>query len=180
MPVRLPAMDRRLLEIACRIPMSMKAGGRLFSRMAKGILGRGAWIPDANDGVRPGSNHVWRLLQRALRETANRRRTTLRALGFKQAVPTSWHDYQSYWRQSAILRQLLAEHGKNLRSFEATVFRADPRTLWASPDLNWLHGFRLVQLALWKSVVQEYRTAAKGRQFTRPELELSSPKGSDS
>lgn len=168
MPIRLPAMDRRVLEIACRIPMSAKAGGRLFTRMARNLFGPGAAIPDANDGVRPGSNHVWRLAQRALREAANKRRTTLRRLGIAQAVPTSWHDYQCYWRESRMLKQLLAEHGNNLRDFEGSVFCVDPQKLCQDAALPWLNGFRFVQLALWKSLLYEYRNiAGKAKRNSR-------------
>ena len=36
--------------------------------MARRVLGRGSGIPDANDGVRPGSAHCWRLAQRTIRK----------------------------------------------------------------------------------------------------------------
>jgi hypothetical protein len=160
MPVRLPAMDRRVLEIACRIPMKLKAQGHLFARMAKDLLGRGARIPDANDGVRPGSNHVWRLCQRAARELANGRRSTLRRLGWAQPVPTSWHDYQQYWQKSAALHELIQVHGPNLSEFETGVFTRSPRALLSDQSLGWLYGFRLVQLALWRGVVREYSKSA--------------------
>lgn len=161
LPVRLPAMDRRLLDLACRVPMRMKMGGRLFKRMATPIMGKGARIPDANDGVRPGSNHVQRLLQRAIRKVENRGRKTLGQLGVKFHVPHSWHDYQRYWQRSLLLRRLGEEHGRNLEAFD--VFETNPQQLIADPKLPWEYGLRLVQLALWKSIVREYRTAIRGK-----------------
>ena len=161
LPVRLPAMDRRLLDLACRVPMRMKMGGRLFKCMATPIMGRGARIPDANDGVRPGSNHVQRLLQRGIRKVENRGRKALGQLGVRLHVPHSWHDYQRYWQKSVLLRRLSEEHGRNLQEFD--VFETNPQQLIADPKLPWEHGLRLVQLALWKSIVREYRAAICGK-----------------
>jgi len=161
MPVKLPAMDRRLLDTACRIPMSSKAGGTLFARMARPIFGKGANIPDANDGVRPGSKHLSRLLQRAVRKLENNRREILNGLGLTLPVPTSWHDYQRYWRESRLLGKLFSEHGKNLRDFDGAVFASDPQAACKDPEFSWLYGFRLLQLGLWKSCLREYGTAAR-------------------
>lgn len=160
MPVRLPAMDRRLLEIACRIPMRAKAGGQLFMKMAPKVLGMGARIPDANDGVRPGSGHVSRLAQRTIRKMQNKGREALGRLGLKPAVPHSWHDYQRYWRESGMLGQLIHEHGSQLKVFEGLVFQGDSAKLLADKSLPWEFGFRLLQLALWKSVLSGYRAHA--------------------
>jgi asparagine synthetase B (glutamine-hydrolysing) len=161
MPVRLPAMDRRLLDIACRIPMRAKAGGELFNRMAVTIFRRGARIPNANDGVRPGSGHASRLVQRACRKFENRARECLAGLGLKPPVPHSWHDYQRYWRESEMLRQLILEHGNQLRRFEGQLFQGDPRKLIEDRTLPWEFGFRLVQLAIWSSLISEYRIQTK-------------------
>jgi asparagine synthetase B (glutamine-hydrolysing) len=157
MPIRMPAMDRRLLDIACRVPMRVKAGGRLFMRMATNIIGKGAFIPDANDGVRPGSHHVSRLIQRGVRKLETTGRQLSNGLGLNLHVPTSWHDYQRYWQQSGLIRKLVSEHGGNLREFQGLVFKGDPEQFLAEGTLHWERGFRLLQLALWKSALRHYR-----------------------
>jgi asparagine synthetase B (glutamine-hydrolysing) len=159
LPVRLPAMDRRVLEVACRIPMRVKAEGRLFFRMACQILGKGACIPDANDGVRPGSGHASRIFQRAIRKFENSGRKFLALGGLKLSPPHSWHDYQRYWRESKLLRQFIQEHGRNLEEFEGEILGCRSQDVLHSPTLSWENGFRFVQLALWKSAVREYRRA---------------------
>ena len=128
--------------------------------MALPIYGKGAAIPDANDGVRPGSKHLGRLVQRAVRKVENNRRELLGRLGVALPVPTSWHDYQRYWRDSQILRELVVKHGKNLQSFEGSVFCSDALALCEDPQFPWLYGFRLLQLGIWKSCLREYRAAA--------------------
>jgi len=157
LPIRLPAMDRRLLDIAARIPMSAKADGYLFGRVAGGILGRGVRIPDANDGVRPGSSHARRLLQRALRKMEDTTRRTIAKLGGKLQIQGSWHDYQRYWRQNQHLGVLRHEYGQHLRKLEGTVFSCDPCLLLEDRTLHWQHGFRLLQLAIWLSLLEDYQ-----------------------
>lgn len=159
-PIRLPAMDRRFLDIACRMPMSLKAQGRVFQRMAVQILGKGVRIRNANDGVRPGSSHVSALAQKAMRRTENLGRRLLQSLGVQLPVPHSWHDYQRYWQESAGLRTLATEHGRHLKELEGAVFGSDPTVLLHDRTLPWKYGFRLTQLAIWQSILAIYRRAA--------------------
>jgi asparagine synthetase B (glutamine-hydrolysing) len=106
MRLRLPVMDRPLVELALQIPATMKAGGQFFEQAIARALGPGRHIPNANDGVRPGSGHWSRLAQRTVRKLQNKKRNTLARLGVKVEVPHSWHDFQTYWRESATLDQL--------------------------------------------------------------------------
>jgi asparagine synthetase B (glutamine-hydrolysing) len=156
MPMRLPLMDRSLLEIAFRTPMRLKAGGRFFDQAAVRILGPGRSIPSANDGVRPGSGHTARLLQRALRKCENKRRSILTKLGVQLQVPHSWHDFRRYLHESPVIGELIASHGTRLREFEGPVFSSDPTRLLRNPAVPWEIGYRLVQLAVWRSILDEY------------------------
>jgi hypothetical protein len=160
-PIRLPAMDRRFLDIACRMPMSLKAQGRVFQRMAIQILGKGVRIPNANDGVRPGSGHFSTLVQKAIRRIEDHGRATLSRFGVQLSVPHSWHDYQRYWQKSEGIRALSTEGINNLQELGGAIFTTDVTALLGEPSLHWLYGFRLVQLAMWISVFADYRRVAR-------------------
>ena len=165
MPVRLPVMDRALLDLAFRVPMRLKAGGHFFEQAAIQILGQGRRIPNANDGVRPGSGHISRLFQRAVRKTQRRARSTLSNLGIRLQVPHSWHDFPRYLYESAALGELIAHHGSQLRNFEDTVFKGDPTKLFRNPDVPWPVGYRLIQLAVWRSIIEHYRLPRKAPEL---------------
>jgi asparagine synthetase B (glutamine-hydrolysing) len=155
LPMRLPVMDRTLVDLAFRIPMQLKAGGRFFEKAAVRILGPGREVPNANNGVKPGSGHWTMILQRALRKTKNTQRRMLSRLGVKQPVPHSWHDFQGYWRDSQVFAALRDEHADQLRALD--VFSSDPVELVRSRTTSWQLGCRLLQLAAWKSLLKEYR-----------------------
>jgi hypothetical protein len=156
LPIRLVAMDRRALEFSFRCPIELKLGSRLYKKAACAIYGKGNSIPNANDGVRPGSGHWSRLAQRAVHET-RRRGTRLRGrLGGKAEVQHSWHDYQRYWRESPKLRRLCDDYGPNLDEFDGLFNEGKARDLLASTDLHWESGFRLLQLAVWRSLRRGY------------------------
>jgi asparagine synthetase B (glutamine-hydrolysing) len=156
MPIRLPVMDRALLDLAFKVPMRLKAGGRFFEQAAIQILGQGRRIPSANDGVRPGSGHVSRLFQRAARKAQRQARSALSKLGVRLQVPHSWHDFPRYLRESSELGELIAQHGHRLRDFEDGVFKGDPTKLFRNPDVPWPVGYRLIQLAVWRSIIEQY------------------------
>ncbi|MGA2863537.1 MAG: asparagine synthase-related protein [Verrucomicrobiota bacterium] len=156
MPLRLPVMDRGLLDLAFRVPARLKAGGYFFEQAALRILGQGRKVPNANDGVRPGSGHLSRLIQRAVRKTQRQARSTLSRLGFRLPVPHSWHDFPRYLRESSALTELIAQNGKRLTEFEGTVFRGDPIRLLRNPEVPWVVGYRLIQLAVWRSLLDQY------------------------
>lgn len=157
MPLRLPVMDREMVDLAFLIPARLKAGGQLYLRAAAMLLGPGARIPNANDGVRPGSGHFSRLAQRALRKMETTGRQVAARVGLRLGVPHSWHDYQSYWRESPALHRLIAAHAANLQSLESTVFNSATAPLFGQKDLPWRVGLRLVQLAVWRSLLAGYR-----------------------
>lgn len=157
MPLRLPVMDREMVDLAFLIPARLKAGGEFYLRAAAMLLGPGARIPNANDGVRPGSSHLFRLAQRALRKTETAGRQMAGRWGLRLGVPHSWHDYQAYWRESPALRRLISEHRDRLQGLESSVFKSPVDVLFDQLDLPWRVGLRLVQLALWRDVVAGYR-----------------------
>jgi len=157
-PLRLPVMDRRMVDLAFRVPMQMKAGGRYFTRSASAILGPGNRVPNANDGVKPGSGHAAFLVQRGKRKMQGQSRRLLTALGVRLPVPHSWHDYQTYWAESEVLRKLVKTHGGRLREFESDVFLGDSRGLLERQDLPWRESLRLLQLAVWRDIIDGYRS----------------------
>ncbi len=167
MPVRLPVMDREMVDLAFLIPARLKAGGELYLRAASMLLGPGARIPNANDGVRPGSGHLSRLTQRALRKTETAGRQMAARLGLRLGVPHSWHDYQAYWRESPALRRLISGHRDRLQGLESSVFKSPVDALFDQADLPWRVGLRLLQLALWRDIVAGYRLVR------RPETALA-------
>jgi len=155
-PLRLPVMDRKLVDLAFQIPIQLKAGNRFFYRAAAAVLGPGRQIPNANDGVRPGSGHASFLMQRCVRKLEMQGRQTLALLGVRMPVPHSWHDYQRYWAESRVLKELIAAHGNRLHEFTDAPFRTDPVQLLQRRDLPWRGALRLLQLAVWRSVLADY------------------------
>src|SRR5206468_4089128 len=130
MPMRIPVMDRALLDLAFRVPISLKTDGQFFERAAIRLLGKGRRIPNANDGVRPGSGHIPRLLQRAVRKTQRQVRTVLAATGVQLEVPHSWHDFPRYLEESPVIADLISQHGCRLTSCGRNVFENDPTALF--------------------------------------------------
>jgi hypothetical protein len=157
LPLRLPAMDRRVVDFGFRCPIELKLGDRIFVMATKNIYSAGSRIPSANDGVRPGSGHWWRLTQRAVRKLQDRSVGVLETLGKEPRVQHSWIDYQRYWQESSRLADLIREYGKNLEQFDGQVFEGRGLDLLKCKNINWREGFRLLQLAVWKSVIEDYR-----------------------
>lgn len=157
LPLRLVAADRRILDFAFKCPVELKLGCKIFIKAAKNIYGVGAHIPCANDGVRPGSNHWSRLAQRAIRKLQDRTTSVLEKLGKEPKIQHSWSDYQSYWRESKKLAQLIQEYGSNLDRFDGVLFKAGGRQLLECKDMHWRNGFRLLQVAIWRGVIDDYR-----------------------
>lgn len=156
LPMRIPTMERGLVELAFRVPVLWKMRG-FFERAATPLLGPGGKVINANNGVRPGSGHARMLVQRAARKLQNTRRTLKRRLGFTEPVPHSWHDFQHYLGTSRVLGELIASHGARLREFQGTVFQADPVALLRHPTVPWNVGYRLIQLATWRALLDNYR-----------------------
>jgi hypothetical protein len=165
-PIRLPVMDRNLVDLAFRIPATVKAG-EFFVRAASLVFGPGNQIPNANDGVRPDSGHFSRLMQRSARKIEVNGRNALEKMGIRTAVPHSWHDYNSYWRESAVFPGLRKEFGANLARFEKQAIRGTAEEWLAGPDKNWRVNYRILQLAVWLGIVREYREKYAQQPFAQ-------------
>jgi len=163
LPVKLVATDRRLLDFAFRCPIELKLGKRIFMEAALSIYGPGVRIPNADDGVRPGSGHWSRLFQRAIGKLQSRTIRILEKLGKEPKIQHSWHDYQKYWRESEKLDQLRQQYGANLNQFDGILFKDSSPELLENKDLDWHYGFRLLQLAVWLGIIEEYRNVLKSR-----------------
>ncbi len=157
LPFRFVGADRRLIDFAFRCPVELKLGNKILIMATKNIYGAGSRIPNANDGVRPGSGHWWRLAQRAVRKLQNRSIGVLEKLGKEPRVQHSWIDYDRYWQESSKLADLIREYGKKLDQFDGQVFEGCGLDLLKCKNINWREGFRLLQLAVWKRVIENYR-----------------------
>jgi len=157
LPVKLVAMDRRLLDFSFRCPIELKLGNKIFIKAAMEIYGPGARIRNANDGVRPGSSHLSRLAQRAIRKTQERTIKTLEMIGKPHKVQNSWSNYEKYWKESKTLKSLIEKHGENLDQFNGQLFKGHCRDLLKSEDINWRNGFRLLHLAVWAGIMKDYQ-----------------------
>ncbi|MHC4259132.1 MAG: hypothetical protein ACYSTF_01785 [Planctomycetota bacterium] len=157
LPIRTCGADRRILDFGFKCPIELKLGAKIFTMAAKKIYGAGARIPNANDGVRPGSGHWSRLAQRAVRKVQDRTCSVLEKLGQKPHIQHSWHDYQKYWEESDKIVELIQEHGTNLDGFDEKLFKGHGRDLFKCEDLKWPGRFRLLQLAIWKGIVDDYK-----------------------
>ncbi len=161
LPLRLVAADRRILDFAFKCPVELKLNNRIFLKAALGIYGRGASIPCANDSVRPNSGYWLRAAQVVARKFQNRTSLMLQKLGKKPKVQHSWSDYQTYWEESDKLTELIQEYGKNISEFDAKLFKRPGRGLLKSKQLRFEWGFRLLQLAIWRHIVKDYRQYIK-------------------
>ena len=155
--MRPPTTDRRVLNFAFKCPVELKLGSRIFQKATRDLLGKGIYIPNANNGVRPCSGHCWRLVQRAIRKSQDRMTKILEKLGKEPQVQHSWHDYQKYWRESHKMKQLIGQHGSNLEELDGILFKESGQELLTRNDLHWQDGFRLLQLAVWKGLVKDYK-----------------------
>jgi len=156
LPIRLLGADRRLLDFAFACPVELKLGDRIFLEAAREVFGPGRRIPSANDGVRPCSGHLWRLVQRAIRKSQDRWTQIAERCGRKGPIQHSWHDYPAYWRQSKKLALLRREYGPYLSCLDGVLFRGCGQALLEDEDLSWEHGLRLLQLAVWLGQRRKY------------------------
>ena len=125
------------------------------------IYGAGARIPCANDGKRPGSGYLSRLSQRAVRKFVDRTNTILEKLGRRSKVQHSWNDYQKYWQESIVLKELIRKYGENLDQFNGQIFVKRGQDLLQHDNIGWRNGFRLLQLAVWNHIIEDNRQFVK-------------------
>ena len=157
LPMKQVVLDRKLIDFCFKCPFHLKLGKRVFLKAAKELYGAGAQIPNVSDGVRPCSGHWWRLFQRAIRKFQDRTTSILEKLGKEPQEQGSWHDYQKYWRESKKLDELRKQYGTNLDRFDRVLFKKSGQDLLVRKDLHWQDGFRLLQLAVWKGLVKDYK-----------------------
>ena len=157
LPSRQVVLDRKLIDFCFKCPVRLKLDKRIFVKAVKEVYGPGVYIPNAEDGVRPGSGHWSRLFQRAMRKLQSRTVRILEKLGKEPQVQGSWHDYQKYWRESEKLRELIREYGANLDQFDGMLFNDSGQALLGRKDISWCYGFRLLQLAVWLGIIGEHR-----------------------
>jgi asparagine synthetase B (glutamine-hydrolysing) len=161
LPVQLVGFDRRLLDFAFKCPVELKLDNKIFLMAAMKIYGPGARIKCVNDGVRPGSSHISRLAQRAIRKTQDIIIRFYEKLSKTSKFQHSWSDYQKYWSQSSKLKSLINEYGANLGQFDGCLFNNCGKDLLKSDNIHWRNGFRLLQVAVWKGIIEDYRKQLK-------------------
>ncbi len=159
-PLRMPALDKRIIDFMFRCPTGIRMEGRLLAMAAKELLKPSRNIPNANTGVRFASTPLGAMAQRARRLAVERSSSLVRkALGLPETINHSWHDYDHYWKTSVSLQKLVASHGKFLEPLESAFFISPALTMLRDPDLHWTSGFRLIQIALWLERMPAYSVA---------------------
>jgi asparagine synthetase B (glutamine-hydrolysing) len=155
LPLRTCAADRRILDFGFKCPFWLKLDNKILFMACGRIYGKGRHIPNANDGVRPCSNHWSRLGQRATRKLQQRTSRVLEKFGKAPHIQHSWHDYQTYWDKSALFEEMVREYGRNLERFDDVLFEKSGWDLLKWRRIDWRSGFRLLQIAVWLEIIKE-------------------------
>jgi hypothetical protein len=50
----------------------------------------------------------------------------------------------------------------NLDQFDGILFKNTGREFLENKDFDWHYGFRILQLALWLGIIEEYKNVLKG------------------
>jgi len=156
-PIRLVAADRGVLDFAFKCPVEAKLGGKIFLQAVGSLYGAGGKIPNANSGVRPCSSHLLRLPQLTVRKLQQRAAELLEKLGKKHKEQGSWSDYPWEWARSSLLESLRNQYAHHLDEFDGVVFEGRARDLLYSRNIRCMDGFRVLQLAVWRAIIREYR-----------------------
>jgi len=156
LPISLIVADRRVLDFAFRCPLELKLGGRILYKVAAKICGASAYIPIANNGVRPASGYFSRLAQRFVRKSQDKLDLIIERLGRKHKTQHSWVNYQRYWLYNKKLHQIIRRYGSHLDEFNE-LFNNRVQQLLERKDIPWSYAFRLLQLAIWRGIVGGYR-----------------------
>ncbi|OHB44604.1 MAG: hypothetical protein A2178_02220 [Planctomycetes bacterium GWC2_49_10] len=123
-------------------------------------MGSAGFVPTADKGTLPGGGPVGNFARRALRKATDRAEDVVKFMGMERAVQHSWHDYQNYWRESMVLRELAHQYGSQLRRFEGTLFQVNAPGLLDRMDIEWHNAFRLLQFAVWLGEANKLRKFA--------------------
>lgn len=159
LPLRLVAADRGILDFAFKCPVELKLNNNILLAAALDIYGKGAKIINANDGCRPSSGRYGHVFQRAVRKAQNKADKIFQRLGKKPKIQDSWHDYQNYWDNSVGFGALKKQYCNYLDDFNGLLFENAGKELLFDDNVGWLYGFRLLQLAIWRSIMEKYHAA---------------------
>lgn len=157
LPLRLIATDRNILDFAFKCPVELKLNDAILLAAALGIYGKGARIIDANDGCRPGSGSCRRFIETAIQKTWLKSEYFLQRLGKKPKVQDSWHDYPRYWNSSVALANMKRQYSVYLDEFKDVLFEELGGELLFIENICWIDGFRLLQLAIWRCLMEQYQ-----------------------
>lgn len=157
LPIRLIAADRGVLDFAFKCPVEAKLGDKIFLQAVRSLYGPGAKIPNANNGVKPCSSQLSRLPQRAVRKLQDKGTKVIEKLGKKHKCQHSWYDYEQEWTRSSLLEHLRNQYETNLDEFDGVIFEGRSRDLLYSRNIPCKDGFRVLQLAVWRGIIGEYR-----------------------
>lgn len=156
LPIRTCGADRRILDFGFKCPLTLKLGNQIFFMACRKIYAKGCRIPSANDGVRPCSNHLSRLVQRGIRKLQDRTINVLEKFGKEQRIQHSWHDYQKYWDDSVLFKRMSQDYSAYLDEFDEKLFKGRGQDLLKRKDMHWRNGYRLLQLAIWRDAIDDY------------------------
>jgi hypothetical protein len=154
LPSRLIVLDRRLLEFSFKCPVHLKLGNYIYLKAAGPLFGPSASVPTSDKGILPNAGSFSNFGRRIRRKCGE---AMSNLIARSRHVQHSWHDYQSYWQNSAVLRDLIAQHSNQLSRFDGSLFKDTGQSILYRPDIRWDHGFRLVQFAVWLGTIPQYQ-----------------------
>jgi len=159
LPLSLIATDRRILDFAFKCPVELKLNAKILIAAALDIYGKGAKIVNTNDGCKPCSGRYGHFLQRVVRKAQDILIAYREKYSGRSRVQDSWHDYQRYWNNSAEFEVLKKQYCNCLDYFNGLLFENSGKELLFDDNVGWLYGFRLLQLAIWRSIMEKYHVA---------------------
>ncbi|MDD5457827.1 MAG: asparagine synthase-related protein [Phycisphaerae bacterium] len=155
LPLRLIATDRRILDFAFKCPFDLKLNNTILLTAALDIYGKGAYIINANDGCRPASKTYQKIFERAVYKFQDKAVKIFQKNRKSLKTQDSWHNYQGYWDNSAELESLKKQYSNYLDKFNGLLFENAGKELLFNDGIGWLYGFRLLQLAVWRDIMEQ-------------------------
>lgn len=155
-PLRLPVMDRRVIEFAFKCPVRFKLGGRIVQNVSRRICGKGSELPIANNGVTPASDSFERFLRRALWESQKGAMRIIEKFGFSKKIQHPYVDYDFYWKNNSDLNEIAVKYSQCLDEFGNTFLKRPISELLFNRNCSWEYGLRLFQLAIWKNKINNF------------------------